>query len=72
MINEEKRVVRVEMFFLKLLCAVIFPPLVPFIISRFSWVFLFLMIVACCFGWVPGIILGVIAVLEEKDAENGV
>ena len=64
MINEEKRVVRVEMF-LKLFCAVIFPPLVPFIISRFSLLFLFLMIVACCFGWVPGIILGVAAVLAD-------
>lgn len=58
------------MFFLKLLCAVIFPPLIPFIRSRFSWVFLFLMIVACCAGWVPGIICGVIDVLSEKDDEN--
>ena len=55
------------MFFLKLLCAVILPPLVPFIISRFSWFFLFIMIVACCFGWVPGMILGVIAVLKENE-----
>ena len=70
MINEEDRVVRAEMFFLKLLCAVIFPPLIPFIRSRFSWLFLFIMIAACCAGWVPGIIFGVIDVLSEKDDEN--
>lgn len=58
------------MFFLKLLCAVIFPPLIPFIRSRFSWVFLLIMIVACCAGWVPGIFIGLIDVLEEKDNEN--
>ena len=58
------------MFFLKLLCAVIFPPLIPFIRNRFSWLFLFVMIAACCAGWVPGIIFGVIDVLSEKDEEN--
>ena len=52
---------------LKLLCAIIFPPLVPFIVRRFSWTFLFLMILACCSGWVPGIVVGIFAVLQDQD-----